>query len=211
MKNAHERFGKLAYVRRTEKTATNIRVFLDAFIGEAGGKAHLVSVVGGDVEIGALAAAFAGGDRFTVIDPAGKETFVSLGEKPLCFRGSVMVSGRKRPLRHLVACSQELADATAKRKLLLVSDDPLFIWSSLVCHHGLPATPEWGPWMISRLQRHKRIQSLPGFGYNGVAITATRKQLLALLSKGLRSKQLRFPVENGAIDWHEIQLASKVA
>ena len=34
MKNAHERFGKLAYVRRTEKTATNIRVLLDAFVGE---------------------------------------------------------------------------------------------------------------------------------------------------------------------------------
>jgi hypothetical protein len=25
MKNAYQRFGKLAYVRRTEKTATNIR------------------------------------------------------------------------------------------------------------------------------------------------------------------------------------------
>ena len=56
MKNAHERFGKLLYRRRTEKTATNLRVFLDAFVGEDQGKAHLVSVVGGDVEIGALAA-----------------------------------------------------------------------------------------------------------------------------------------------------------
>jgi hypothetical protein len=40
MKNAHERFGKLAYQRRTEKTATNIRVFLDAFVGEEQGRAH---------------------------------------------------------------------------------------------------------------------------------------------------------------------------
>lgn len=30
MKNVHERFGKLVCRRRTEKTATNIRVFLDA-------------------------------------------------------------------------------------------------------------------------------------------------------------------------------------
>src|SRR5664279_2415111 len=43
MKNAHERFGKLAYQRRTEKTATNIRVFLDAFVGEERGRAHFVS------------------------------------------------------------------------------------------------------------------------------------------------------------------------
>ena len=54
MKNAHERFGKLVYRRRTEKTATNIRVLLDAFVGEERDKAHLVSVVGGDVEIGAI-------------------------------------------------------------------------------------------------------------------------------------------------------------
>jgi len=45
MKNAHERRGKLAYVRRTEKTATNIRALLDAFVGEEGGKAHLISAV----------------------------------------------------------------------------------------------------------------------------------------------------------------------
>jgi hypothetical protein len=144
MKNAHERFGKLVYRRRTEKTATNLRVFLDAFVGEDRGKAHLVSVVGGDVEIGALAAAFANDDSFTVEDPHGVESIVSLGEKPLCFRGSIVVPGRKRPLRHLVSCSQELADSTCDGKLLLTSDDHSFIWSSLVRHYGLPATPEWG-------------------------------------------------------------------
>ena len=142
MKNAHERFGKLVYRRRTEKTATNLRVFLDAFVGQDRGKAHLVSVVGGDVEIGALAAAFANGDSFTVEDPYGEESIVSLGEKPLCFRGSIVVHGRKRPLRHLVSCSQELADTTSDGRLLLISDDHFFIWSSLVRHYGLPATPD---------------------------------------------------------------------
>src|SRR5664280_2082090 len=57
------------------------------------------------------------------------------------------VSGR--PRRHLVSCSQELAETTSDGKLLLISDDHLFIWSSLVCHYGLPATPDWGSWMIS--------------------------------------------------------------
>ena len=211
MKNAHERFGKLLYRRQTEKTATNLRVFLDAFVGEERDKAHLVSVVGGDVEIGALAAAFANGDSFTVEDPYGEESIVSLGEKPLCFRGSITVSGRKRPLRHLVSCSQELADNTADGKLLLVSDDHLFIWSSLVCHYGLPATPEWGPWMISQLQQQKRIQQLPGFGYSGVAIRAKRKELLALLRRGLRNHQLAFPPSNGAVEWPEIRLVKNAA
>jgi hypothetical protein len=211
MKNAHERFGRLVYRRHTEKTATNLRVFLDAFVGEERGKAHLVSLVGGDVEIGALAAAFANGDSFTVVDPYGEESVVSLGEKPLCFRGSIVVPGRKRPLRHLVSCSQELADTTADGKLLLISDAHPFIWSSLACHYGLPATPEWGPWMISQLQQQKRIQPLLAFGYAAVTVKAKRKELLALLRRGLRSNQLAFPVLNGAVEWPEIQLAKKTA
>ena len=211
MKNAHERFGKLLYRRQTEKTATNLRVFLDAFVGEERGKAHLVSVIGGDVEIGALAAAFANGDSFTVMDPYGAESIVSLGEKPLCFRGSIVVPGRKRPLRHLVSCSQELADTTSDGKLLLISDDHSFIWSSLVRHYGLPATPEWGAWMIAQLQQQKRIQPLVGFGYSGVAIKAKRKELLALLRRGLRNRKLAFPPSNGAVEWPEIRLVKKAA
>ena len=201
----------LGYRRRTEKTATNIRVFLDAFVGEDGGKAHLVSVVGGDVEIGALAAAFANGDSFTVENPNGAESIVSLGEKPLCFRGSIVVPGRKRPLRHLVSCSQESADATSDGKLLLISDDQSFIWSSLVRHYGLPAIPEWGAWMISQLQQQKRIQPLLCFGYGGVIVKAKRKELLALLRRGLRSDKLPFPAQNGAVEWPEIQLIKKTA
>ena len=99
MKNAHERFGELVYIRRSEKTRTHIRVQLSAWIGEES-KAHLVSVVGGDTEIGALAAAFASHDPFTVIDPDGNEKIVSLGEAPSCFRGAINVPGRKRPLKH---------------------------------------------------------------------------------------------------------------
>jgi hypothetical protein len=209
MKNAHERFGRLVYRRRTEKTATNLRVFLDAFVGEEGGKAHLVSVVGGDVEIGALAAAFANGDSFTVEGPYGAESIVSLGEKPLSFRESITVPGRKRPLRHLVSCSQELANSTSDGKLLLVSDDHLFIWSSLVCHYGLAATPVWGSWVIAQLEQQKKVQPLSGFGFDGVAVKATRKHLLALLSKGLRNRRIAFPDQNGPVQWPAIQLIKK--
>src|SRR5438270_13870761 len=114
-------------------------------------------------ESGAMAAAFGNGDMFTVIDPNGAETLVALGEKPLLFRGSIAVAGRKRPLRHLVACSQELADTTSDGKLLLVSSDDTFIWSSLVSHYGLPPAPEWGPWMLAELRSQKRIHALPVF------------------------------------------------
>ncbi|HKN32881.1 MAG TPA: hypothetical protein VJX16_06505 [Terriglobales bacterium] len=80
-----------------------------------------------------------------------------------------------------MSCSQELVDAQADGKLLLVSDDELFIWWSLVRHYGLPATPEWGSRILSELHRDRRIQILPGFEYEGVAVKATRKHLLMLL------------------------------
>src|SRR5438046_9703133 len=114
--------------------------------------------------IGAIAAAVGNGDMFTVIDPNGAETLVALGEKPLLFRGSIAVAGRKRPLRHLVACSQELAATSSDGKLLLVSDDDTFIWSALVSHYGLPATPEWGCWMLAELRSQNRIHALSGIG-----------------------------------------------
>jgi hypothetical protein len=207
MKNAYQRFGRLVYVRRTEKASTNIRLDLKAFVGEERGKAHFVSVIGGDVEIGAVAAAFSNGDLFTVIDPTLAENIVSLGDRPLLFRGSITVEGRKRPLRHLVACSQELIDINSDGKLLLLSDEDTFIWSSLVSHYGLPARPEWVSWMLAELRTQKRVHSLPGFGYHGVAITATRKQLLAKLSRGLRTRNLNFPADNGPVDWPEIRLS----
>jgi hypothetical protein len=210
MKNAHQRFGRLVYVRRTDKGSTNVRVHLDAFIGEERGKAHFVSAIGGDVEIGAVAAAFGNGDLFTVIDPMLTESIVSLGDKPLLFRGSIAIRGRKRPLRHLVACSacsQEMAETNSDGKLLLLSNEDRFIWSSLVSHYGLPATPEWGTWSLAEWRSQKRIQSLPGLGYQGVAVAATRQQLLALLSTGLRNHHLRFPARNGAVEWPKISLA----
>jgi hypothetical protein len=95
MKNAHERFGRLFYRRQTEKTATYLRVFLNAFVGEGQGRAHLVPIASGDVEIRALAAANADGDSFTVMDPYANESVVALGKKPLCFRGAITVPGRK--------------------------------------------------------------------------------------------------------------------
>jgi hypothetical protein len=110
-----------------------------------------------------------------------------------------------------VSCSQELADTTSDGKLLLVSDDHLFICSSLVCHYGLPATPEWGAWIIAQLQQQKRIQPLAGFGFAGVLVKAKRKELLALLRRGLRNHALAFPPLNGAVEWPEIHLVKKAA
>ena len=73
MKNAHERFGVLEYTKRMKDTTTRIRVRLDRFIGEIehdqNGKAHLISVLGGDSDVGAIWAAVIEQNLFTVEAP----------------------------------------------------------------------------------------------------------------------------------------------
>jgi len=137
-----------------------------------------------------------------VIDPDGSEKIVSLGESPTCFRGAVNISERKRPLKHLFALSQEMTGATGQDRLLLVSDEPAFVWSSLVLHFGLPALPDWADWFLSELRSRKRMQPMMGFGYKGIAVRTNRQELLKLIEQGLRTKELRFPAANGAVQWH---------
>jgi len=55
-----------------------------------------------------------------------------LGEKAECYRGSLSVLGCKRPVRHLVAVSAELAEtrlgAAIESKRTILSDDaPVFV------------------------------------------------------------------------------------
>src|SRR5258708_19342886 len=85
----------------------------------------------GDSEIGALWAAATEGALFQIHLPDQPSFAASLGPEAQCFRGSVMVPGRKRPVRHLVAVSAGLAntkpgaDREGARTLLSVYD-PVF-------------------------------------------------------------------------------------
>jgi hypothetical protein len=112
MKNAHERFGVLEYTKRMKDTTTRIRLRLDRFIGEVedarNGKAHLISVLGGDSDVGAIWAAVIEQNPFTVEAPGCDPLTASLGEDAQCFRGTITIAGRK-PIRHLVAIAAELA------------------------------------------------------------------------------------------------------
>ena len=75
MKNAHLRFGWLTYYKRTDKTTTTFKLRLDRFIGEVlpgaprRGKAHLISVVGGDTQIAAVNAAISMDENFQIEGP----------------------------------------------------------------------------------------------------------------------------------------------
>ena len=215
MKNAHLRFGWLTYVKSTEKTTTSIKLRLDRFIGEVlpdpprQAKAHLISVIGGDTQIAAVSAAISLGDRFMVEGPDMQPVRVCLERNAQCFKGSVQVAGRKKPLRHLIGLSEEFASSNTSAssgRTFLAGSDNQFIWASVAHIHGIPGVPEWADWFASELDSHKAIVRALGIGCNPVLIKGEKEQFLDWLSWGVESHAIRFPTQPDPIRWPGLSL-----
>jgi hypothetical protein len=208
MINAHLRFGHLTYTRVTRKTTTQFRVPLDRLIAEISDrqltKLHLVSVIGGDTQIAAVHAAITAGDSFTVQTPAGSRFSASLGQNSECYRGSLKLAQMERPLRHLVATSEEIASGAlgpGTERTILIDDSAPFVWNSLVQIHGLPGVPDWAQWLLDELRRRGKVQPLESVGCNAVLINATKAMLLSAIRRGLKQRRIGFPKKNGPADW----------
>ena len=148
MENAHLRFGLLEYVRITEKASTRIRLRVDRYIGEDR-QAHLLSVFGNDSDVGAITAAVHEKAAFSLTFPDGTTKDVTLGEHASCYKGAVTLPGRKHPVRHLLAVSQELHTNGSAGRTILLRYRREEAWATLVSFLGLPADPDMGrphPW-----------------------------------------------------------------
>jgi hypothetical protein len=209
MKNAHEHFGVLEYTKRMKDTTTRIRLRLDRFIGEVedgrNGKAHLISVLGGDSDVGAIWAAVIEQSLFTVEAPGFDPLIASLGEDAQCFRGTITIPGR-RPIRHLVSISAELAktrpgvDPEGKRTILC-DNDPTFMLYRIAQRYGLPVVPEWAIWFNQELNRRGAIKPLMGLGCSPVMVSGTKKLFLKWIRRALRQKRIEVPDRNGPVRW----------
>jgi hypothetical protein len=215
MKNAHLRFGWLTYVKSTEKTTTSIKLRLDRFIGEVSpdpprqARAHLISVVGGDTQISAVNAAISLGDRFMVEGPGVQPIRVCLERNAQCFKGSIQLAGRKKPLRHLIGISEEFASenmSAGSGRTLLAGSDERFVWASIAHIYGIPGIPEWAGWFSEELNSHRALTHALGIGCDPVVIKGTKEQFLDWLSWGVESGAMRLPAEAGAIVWPQHSL-----
>lgn len=216
MKNAHLRFGWLTYVKSTENTITSIKLRLDRFIGEVlpdpprQAKAHLISVIGGDTQVAAVSAAISLGDRFMVEGPSVQPIRVCLERNAQCFKGSIQLAGRKKPLRHLIALSEEFASSNVSAssgRTLLAGWENGFIWASLAHIHGIPGMPDWADWFAGELQTHQAIAPALGIGCAPVLIKGEKEQFLDWLSWGVESGAVCIPAATGSIHWPSFNLA----
>jgi hypothetical protein len=209
MKNAHERFGVLEYTKHMKDTTTRIRLRLDRFIGEVESegtcKAHLISVLGGDSDVGAIWAAVIDQDHFTVEAPSSDPLTANLGEGAQCFRGTINIAGRK-PIRHLVAISAELAKTRPGadpqgRRTILCDNDPTFVLYRIAQRFGLPVVPEWAGWFNEELNRRGAIKPLIGLGCSPALVSGTKKLFLKWIRRALRQKRIEVPDRNGPVRW----------
>ncbi len=210
MKNAHARFGRLEFTRQMRDTTTEVRLPMDRFIGETdekgrAAKAHLASVVGGDQDVGAVWAGVVENDLFTVSGPSLRPVTATFGEGAQCFRGTVNVGGRKRPVRHLVIVSAEMAgkapEGAKAIRTILCDSDVGFVLYRVAGRMGLPVVPEWAEWFRDELDRRKAVTPLIGVGCTPLAVTASKKALLKWIGRAVKRGEICFPEQNGPIIW----------
>lgn len=212
MQNAHERFGILEFTKRVKDTTTRVRLYADRIVLEPAKNehgqalAHLVSVIGADAEIAALWAAVTEATLFQIQLPGRTRISASLCLEAQCFRGSVALADRKRPARHLVAISAELAKTKpgADRegiRTILCDDDPVFVLYRVAYRYGLPVVPAWASWFMHELTRRKAIQPLTGLGCSPVLVNGNKSTFLKWIGKALRQGLIHIPKENSSITW----------
>jgi hypothetical protein len=212
MRNAHLRFGTLQFRKVTRDTTLDVRVGMDRLILEHGGggstaRAHLISAFGGDQDVAAIAAAIAEEASFTVSGPELAPTRVALGNDAQVFRGSLTIAGLRRPLRHLVAASRELAltrpgaDVKARRTIVC-SEDPAFVLYRVAVRFGLPVLPEWASWFWGELQRRQAVRPLIGIGCHPLIVNGTKKRFLGWIGYGLKRRRIEIPPSLERAEWN---------
>jgi hypothetical protein len=218
MQNAHLRLGRLQYTRNTEKTNTQISVHVDRYIGN-GEQAHLLSLFGGDAEVGAIRAAIYEKHTFTLTFPDGATKHVGLGPDAACYNGSLSLQGTKRTLRHLVAVSASLvANGTAGQTFVINLEQTTkeLTWATVVSLLGLPADPRWGNVVLSEMRKEKLIRRLDGIGCNPVVVIGLRENFMIRMGQAralglLPFPELPFPEKNGPIVWPQYTIGDVLA
>ncbi len=196
--------GTLQFHKVTRDTTIDVRLWMDRLIAEhedgahGRAKAHLISVFGGDQEIAAVSAAVAEEGCFQVHAAGIPAVTVTLGADAETFRASISVPGRKRPVRHLVAISKELASTRAggdpkAKRTVLCSTTPGFVLYRLAVRFGLPVLPDWSDWFHKELTRRRAFQPLIGLGCEPILVKGTKKRFLAWIGHGLKRRQVQIP------------------
>ena len=135
---------------------------------------------------------------------------VCLDRNAQCFKGSIQLPARKKPLSHLIGVSEELGSGSMSNsgRTLVAGSDKQFVWASIAHTFGIPGIPEWADWFEGELNTHHAIAPALGIGCNPAIIKGEKEQFLDWLSWGVESGAISFPGRTGSIRWPETGLQS---
>lgn len=208
MKNAHLRFGKMTFSKMVGKASSNFSLPMDRFIGERlsneSPRAHFVSVFGSDAQVAGLNAIISEAQAFSVEGPNLAPLTVNMGKDAKCYRASIQLSTSKRPLRHLIALSEEFGaqiSSETSGRTLLADASPDYVWASLAQIFGLPALPQWADWFYRKLDDNLAINRIYGLGCCPVLITGTKDEFMRWLSEVIGKSEIQLPERNGPVVW----------
>ncbi len=154
--------------------------------------AHLISMIGGDSEIGALLAAVAEAALFQIYPPGHTGISASLGPEAQCFRGSVALPGRKPPSVIWWLCRLSWPRPNLGRTMR-AHERFCAMTSRSLCSTALPID------MACLCCQSGR----PGLcaSSKSASLKGTKQAFLGWIGKALKEGSIRFPEQNGAISW----------
>jgi len=123
----------------------------------------------------------------------------------------VTLPGRKHPVRHLLAVSQELHTNGSVGRTILLRYRRDEAWATLVSFLGLPADPTWADHILGIVEGMKRIGEIDGIGCQPVVISATTEEMLEWIGHGLSSRALSVPDGYGPIVWPRSALTASLS
>jgi len=200
MKNAHLRLAEVEYSVVSKNWSTRVHVWCDRLATDAG-NTHMLSVIGNDSEMAAISGAISSGARLTAKLPDGAQLDLHMGEKPTTYRGHLAISGRQRPVRHILCFSNALMLNGAAGSVTVLHNDDTLIWATVISFLGLPATPEWSGAGVQMLRDTQKISEITGFNCSPVTVTVTREELLLWIGEQVKGGLLTIPEENGPVIW----------
>lgn len=202
MKNAHLRMAAAVLHIETMNTKTRVRAFSNLFAQDKSeSTTHVLSLFGGDSEIAAFSGALSMGESIEITLPDGATYSASMGDKAVTYRGHLKVPGSDRPVRHLLALSQEVVQNGLLGSVYLLQKDPKLVWAAVASLVGIPATPAWAEKAVAWLEREGKIEAMDGFGCAPIKVTVNREELLEWIGEGVWKGSLPFPEQNGPVLW----------
>ena len=200
MRNAHLRMATIEYISHSKTYSTRVQVHSNGF-AYSKDQAHMLSAFGNDAEVAAITAAISSALPLEARLPDGIRVTLRFGEKPVTFRGSLTVPGRTRPLRHLLAFSEDVSRNGDDGKVFSLHGNDALVWANVVSFLGLPATPEWAAAGMALLRAKGSVTRLDGFNCSPVLVRVLKEDLLTWLGEKLANRALALPEYNGAVCW----------